>query len=664
MTVESPPAVEAHAIDPGPAAADTGGPDAKAEVKACRRREAAARKEILAPVRGPLTVAGLIVAVAAVCSVLPFLLIVSACRELLRDTPDTGRVWRLLLIAVLVLVARAVLQAVALTWSHAVDARYQLTLRRLLADKLTRVPLGWFGARTSTEVKKYLQDDVEALHYLVAHARLDFIGSVTVPLVTLVYLATVDWRLTLILLLPLVVYALCMRAMLDEPGRERLLAYNAAEQRTRAATVEFVDGIQVVRAFGRAGRAHSEFRAAVEEQTERLRRLKLPVMTVQSISDTVVSPVFVMLLVVVAGLAGVGLEWIEPLDVLPFLLVGLGLGSSLLGLGYGTQALRTAGDAALRLHDLLQTAELASGTGDSAPRQAPAGLIRFEGVSFGYRADHQVLRDLDLELAPGTMTALVGPSGSGKSTLAKLLPRFYDVRAGRITLGGRDIRDFPSEELYRTVGFVFQDVRLIRGTIADNLRLARPGADAAALERAARAARIHDRILALPRGYDSEIGVDAVLSGGEAQRLSIARTLLADTPILVLDEATAFADPESEAAVQDALAELVAGRTVLVIAHRLHTITGVDRILVLENGTLVEQGDHASLHTAGGLYQRLWELNEAALEAVAGADRAAGSVDRASGARSDGTDTVASDLGDGRAGTKAGLSVAAEEGNR
>ncbi|MEC3913375.1 ABC transporter ATP-binding protein [Nocardia sp. CDC160] len=622
MTVESPPAVEAQAIDPGQAAADGGGPDAKAEAKARRRREARARKEILAPVSGPLAIAGLIVAVASVCSVLPFLLIVSACRELLRYSPDTDRVWRLLLVAVLVLVARAILQATALTWSHAVDARYQLSLRRLLADKLTRVPLGWFGARGSAEVKRYLQDDVEALHYLVAHARLDFIGSVTIPLVTLIYLATVDWRLTLVLLLPLVVYALCMRAMLDEPGRQRLSAYNAAEQRTRAATVEFVDGIQVVRAFGRAGKAHTEFRVAVEEQTERLRRMKLPVMTVQSISDAVVSPVFVMLLIVVAGLAGVGLEWLEPLDLLPFLLVGLGLGSSLLGLGYGAQALRTAGDAALRLHELQATPELATGSGESEIRQDdPAGLIRFEDVSFGYRDDHLVLRGITLELAPGTMTALVGPSGSGKSTLAKLLPRFYDVSDGRITIGGRDIRDIPSEELYRTVGFVFQDVRLIRGSIADNLRLARPDADDAALERAARAARIHDRILALPRGYDSEIGVDAVLSGGEAQRLSIARTLLADTPILVLDEATAFADPESEAAVQDALAELVSGRTVLVIAHRLHTITGVDRILVLQHGTLVEQGDHATLRAAGGLYQQLWEINEAALAAVADTDR-------------------------------------------
>lgn len=637
MTVEVAPQ---SAVEPDPrvvAEAEGDPASVKAAAKELKRREAAARKEILAPVAGTLSLASLIYAVASVCAVVPFLLIVAACRELLHTTVDTDRVWRLLLIAVLVLVARAILQAVVLTWTHSVDAGYQLTLRRLLAEKLTRVPLGWFGVRTSSEVKKYLHDDVDALHYLVAHARLDFVGGVTIPLVTLVYLFTVDWRLALVLLVPLIIYILCMRVMMDEAGRERILAYNLSEQRTREATVEFVDGIQVVRAFGRAGKAHTDFQDAVEHQTESLRRFKMPYITVQSISDAALSPVFVMLLVVLAGLTGVGAHWIDPLDILPFLLVGLGLGSSLMGLGYAGQALRTAGDAALRLAELMHTPELPSSapasdvapaSGDAAdaqsdaaestakPADAGAGQVRFEGVTFAYRADHDVLRDVDLELAPGTITALVGPSGSGKSTLAKLLPRFYDVTGGRITIGGRDIRDIPTDELYKTVGFVFQDVRLIRGSIRENLLLARPDADDAALEVAARAAQIHDRILALPRGYDSEIGVDATLSGGEAQRLSIARTLLADTPVLVLDEATAFADPESEAAVQDALAALVAGRTVLVIAHRLHTITGVDRILVLDNGVLVEQGDHPTLLAENGLYRSLWDLNEAALNVV------------------------------------------------
>ncbi|WP_338771949.1 ABC transporter ATP-binding protein [Nocardia vulneris] len=597
-------------------AAETGNRPPRAVQKARKKQEAQARKEILAPVRRTLTLASLIMAVASVCTVVPFVLIVEACRELLAAEVDTDRVWRLVWLAMLVLLARGLLQAVALTWSHLVDAGYQLTVRRALAAKLTRVPLGWFGERTSSEVKKYLQDDVEALHYLVAHARLEFVGALIVPLVTLGYLVTVDWRLTLVLLIPLVAYAISLSKMMDQDSRDRLAVYNRWERRAQEATVEFVDGIQVVRAFGQAGKAHGEFQAAADGQARSLDRWKTPMIRLQSASDITLAPVFVMVLIVVAGLAGVGLDWFAPLDVLPFLLVGLGLGSSLLGLGYGGQALRAAGAAALRLHELQQTPELVTGTGAAPVGDAEQGVVRFEAVGFGYRSDHQVLRDLDLELRPGTITALVGPSGSGKSTLGKLVPRFYDVDSGRITIGGRDIRDYSTEELYRTVGFVFQDVRLIRGTIRENLRLADQDADDAALERAARAAQIHDRIMALPRGYDSEIGVDASLSGGEAQRLSIARALLADSPVLVLDEATAFADPESEAAVQDALAVLVAGRTVLVIAHRLHTITGVDRILVLENGSIVEQGDHQSLYQAGGTYQRLWEINEAALGAV------------------------------------------------
>ncbi|MFD6160258.1 ABC transporter ATP-binding protein [Nocardia sp. NPDC060256] len=597
-------------------AAETGNRPPRAVQKARKQQEALARKEILAPVRRTLTLASMLMAVASVCAVVPFILIVEACRELLADQVDTDRVWRLVWAAMLVLLARGLLQALALTWSHLVDAGYQLTVRRALAAKLTRVPLGWFGERTSTEVKKYLQDDVEALHYLVAHARLEFVGAVIVPVVTLGYLVTVDWRLTLVLLIPLAAYAIALSKMMDQDSRDKLAVYNRWERQAQEATIEFVDGIQVVRAFGQAGKAHSEFQAAVDGQARSLDRWKTPMIRLQSVADVVIAPVFVMLLIVLAGLVGVGLDWFGPLDVLPFLLVGLGLGSSLLGLGYGGQALRAAGAAALRLYELQQTPELVAGTQNSPEADAEHGVVRFESVSFGYRTDQQVLHDLDLELRPGTITALVGPSGSGKSTLGKLVPRFYDVDSGRITIGGRDIREFASEELYRTVGFVFQDVRLIRGTIRENLRLADQQADDAALERAARAAQIHDRILALPRGYDSEIGVDASLSGGEAQRLSIARALLADSPVLVLDEATAFADPESEAAVQDALAVLVAGRTVLVIAHRLHTITGVDRILVLENGTIVEQGDHLSLHTAGGTYQRLWEINEAALGAV------------------------------------------------
>lgn len=593
-----------------------------------KRKTAASRREILAPVRITLVVASAIVAAASIVAVLPFVVIVDICRELLVEPLDTNRIWWLLAGTVGLLVLQALLLVGAYGWSHLTDARHQLTVRRALAAKLGRVPLGWFGHHSASEVKQYLRDDVDALHFLVAHAQLDFVGAVVVPLVTLGYLAYVDWRLTLVLLLPLVVYGLIMKRAMSGAHHDRMARYLQSERRVQGATLEFVDGIQVVRAFGQAGKAHDIFQEALDEQNRTLTAWKRPVTRLQAVSEVVVGPGFVVTVVMLAGLAAVSAGWLPALELVPFLLVGPGLGSSLLGLGYGSQALRAARLAVVRLHELQQTPELAAPSEATAVESAatsertdPAadrqGRVCFQAVTFGYHADRPVLHDLTATLEPGTITALVGPSGSGKSTLAALLPRFHDVTSGSITIDGRDIRDIPTGELYRTVGFVFQDVRLIRGSIRDNLVLARPQAGFEEIQRAARAAQIHDRIVALPGGYDSVIGRDVTLSGGEAQRLSIARALLADTPVLVLDEATACVDPESEAAVQDALAALVARRTVLVIAHRLPTITGVDRILVLDDGRLVEQGTHESLCEAGGNYQRLWQIDQAALELVA-----------------------------------------------
>ncbi len=235
----------------------------------------------------------------------------------------------------------------------------------------------------------------------------------------------------------------------------------------------------------------------------------------------------------------------------------------------------------------------------------------FEDVSFSYDGQTEAVRNIDLALEPGTVTALVGASGSGKSTLGRLLPRFWDPTAGRITIGGVSVDEINSDDLYQLVGLVFQDVQLLRASIRENIALSKPDAPMEQIEQAARAAQIHDRIVALDRGYDAVVGEDAQLSGGEAQRVSIARAILADTPILVLDEATAFADPEAEATIQDALSELIVGRTLLVIAHRLRTIVGADQICVLENGQIVQRGTHSQLIASDGNYKQLWEASEA-----------------------------------------------------
>lgn len=588
-----------------------------------RTEEALARREILAPVRPHLAFAAVLVFLSSICTVVPYLLIVEAARVMLDDRIDDA--WPLLGWAVAAFAARALLYSGALFWTHLVDADNQLNLRRLIADTLRRVPLGWFGERGSADVKKALQDDVEAIHYLIAHAQVEFVAAITTPALTLLYLIWVDWRLALVLLAPLVGYAIALTFMMGRDHRQKMETYEQLEKETEATTIEFVDGIQVVRTFGQAGQAHARYAGAVEEFSEFFTGWTTPMTRIESAAGVLLNPIFLLTVLLLVGLPLIGSDSLDPVDLLPFLLLGLGLGSTVLTVGHAVQARGQADAAAVRIHRLLSTSALeqhdpAEPAASAEPDADTAGTVRYEDVHFAYREGVEVLRGVDLTLRPGTITALVGPSGAGKSTLAALLPRFHDVTGGRITVGGRDIRELAPEELYSRVGFVFQDVRLLRDTVRANIAIARQDAGDADIERAARAARIHDRITELPNGYDSVIGTDARLSGGEAQRLSIARALLADSPVLVLDEATAFADPESEAEIQTAIASLVSGRTVLVIAHRLHTITGVDTIVVVDNGRVVEQGTHTDLLASGGTYARLWRADEEAAQELTGHD--------------------------------------------
>ncbi|WSI73480.1 ABC transporter ATP-binding protein/permease [Streptomyces sp. NBC_01335] len=567
-------------------------------------------KQLLRPYTRSFAAVVILQVIGALAGLAPLLAVVELGRTLLSSGPiDHDHVWNVVIAGAVGLFVRLLLTATSSALGHVLDGRVQLAFRRRLAERLGRVPIGWFSRRRTGELAKVVGEDVSAVHPLIAHAPAELTAAFVVPLASLIYLFSIDWRLTLITLVP-VVAAVALVPLMETPARKReQQEFDGGMGRISSSVVEFVQGIAVVKAFGGSRRAHRKFLTAADDFGAIFHRWVRGIARIGAAIQMVLSPPFVLLVVLLGGTPLITSGSLAPADLLPFLLLGLGLTAPIGALSHGFDDLQGAGRALGRIKEVLQEQPLAEPAHPGVPR---GHRVELRDVRFGYEDDHEVLRGIDLVLEPGTVTALVGPSGSGKSTLVKLLPRFFDPTHGSIVLGGVDLRELGSRELYRTVSFVFQDVRLLRATIAENIALAVPHADPDDVVRAAKLANIHERILELPRAYESVIGQDAGLSGGEAQRISIARALLADTPVLVLDEATAFADPQTEQAVRRALATLQGDRTVLVIAHRLETVADADTVVMLENGQIVERGRPAELLARGGSFAAFWQSHHSA----------------------------------------------------
>ena len=541
-------------------------------------------KRLSRPVRGWIGVAQLLTVASAALGVVPYIalvrlgdLLLSAYRT---DSPvDADRARGVLMLLLAAYGARLGLYFVALLLTHVADLKMRDGLRRLIVERLSRAPLAWFSDKGSGAVRKAVQDDASMVHTVIAHGPVDKTNALVSPLALLVYVFTLDWRLGLLSIctVPMygLTYSLTLRGMTEKTAEmdEKL-------ERVSSTMVEFIAGIAVVKAFGRVGHAHANYIEQAEKFGKFYRAWAMPLVTTAALSQMWISIPVLLFVNLGGGALLIDAGVVDVPQALAATLIALVLPGTIMAVTTIVWSYQRAGGAAVRLCEMLDVPVLPSAEN---PRKPDGIRVCVDDVEYSY-GQTKALKGVSLTLEPGTVTALLGPSGSGKSTLATLIARFDDPDSGSISIGGVDLREMSQETLFSTVSFVLQDAQLLKASVRDNIALGKPDASIEEVREAARVARIDDVVMALPGGYDTVIGGDTALSGGQEQRIAIARAVLLDTPVLILDEATAMADPESEAEIQQALTALARGKTVLVIAHRPGSIRGADQIVVLEGG--------------------------------------------------------------------------------
>lgn len=572
--------------------------------------------EIAGERKGLLILAGALSAASAACMLVPYWSVYEILNELLHNGGDWNRVDGALLIhwgwiAFFGLIGGLLLLYGALMSSHVAAFRILYGLRVSLSKHIGRLPLGYLNGTSTGAIKKTMEQNIEKIENFIAHTIPDMVNVVaTIALMFAIFFSLNGWLAAVCLAAIAVSIVLQFSNFMGKKAQEFTRIYFDAQERMSASAVQYVRGMPVVKIFGQSVRSFQQFNAEIEAyKTYALKvcdTYQSGMIAFVVILNSLITFILPVGLLLTGGAANISLAAVW----LFFIVMGPGVASPVYKLMYLGGGTREINEGVVRIDRIFEQQPIPEATNPQRPESYD---IEFRNVSFSYENKEEAtrteaLQDLTFTARQGEITALVGPSGSGKSTVANLIPRFWDVRQGEIRIGGINIKEIATEHLMDIVSFVFQDTFLFYDTLYENIAVGRPDTKREEVEAAARAAQCHDFIERLPNGYMTRIGDKGVyLSGGEAQRICVARAILKNAPILVLDEATAFADPENEYKMQQALQALIRNKTVIIIAHRLSSIISAGQIVVLKEGRLVQCGRHGELSTTDGVYKKMWD---------------------------------------------------------
>ncbi|WP_324171844.1 ABC transporter ATP-binding protein [Sulfurimonas sp.] len=572
---------------------------------------------ILVPVNFEIRIAILLSAIGAISLIASLTLLSFTLSNILEETPikifdiEFDLFNTIIALAIITVIA-FVTRLSAFIVSHLGAFRLEQILRTDLSFHLSKVPLGYIITTGSGALKKVMQEDVAALHAFVADSVPMIAKSIVAPITTLIILFVVDYRLALAGIFVLVIGASIM-SMAMKDSQEYRIKYEKSQTDINKAVVEFAQAMPVVRTFDDGSESFKKYNDSLFSYRKNLNAWMAKTNKSAKFGTILLTPLTTLLAILLTGIYLLNNGSLELSSLILALFLSTGMADALMPVMWLSNFIKKSQASALRIQEIMDTEELPLAISNKTPDDIS---IHFENVSFSYdKTDKKALENISFVVPSKSTTAIVGPSGAGKSTVAKLIPRFWDVTQGSIKIGDTDIREISNDTLMDIVSFVFQDTFLFADSIFNNIKMANPNASDEDVVNAAKSAQIHDFILSLPNGYDTKAGErGANLSGGQKQRITIARTILRDNPIIILDEATAFADPENEEEIIKALANLMKDKTVIVIAHRLSTIKDVDQIIVIDEGKIKEIGKHQELLDNKQVYFNLWSNYEKAQE--------------------------------------------------